>query len=90
MFKIAHLFDIHLSPLPRARRRDLLNKRMLGYVNWHRGRKYVHRREILDVVTRDIVEQEPDQIVVTGDLVTLGLPEEFLRAADVQDGIGFE
>jgi 3',5'-cyclic AMP phosphodiesterase CpdA len=68
--------------MPRARRRDLLNKRVLGYVNWHRGRKYVHRREILDFVTRDIVEQEPDHIAVTGDLVNLGLPEEFLRAAD--------
>jgi 3',5'-cyclic AMP phosphodiesterase CpdA len=51
-------------------------------VNWHRGRKYVHRREILDLVTRDIVEQAPDHIAVTGDLVNLGLPEEFLRAAD--------
>jgi 3',5'-cyclic AMP phosphodiesterase CpdA len=82
VFTLAHLSDIHLSPLPRARRRDLLNKRMLGYVNWHRGRKYVHRREILDLVTRDIVEQKPDHIAVTGDLVNLGLPEEFLRAAE--------
>ena len=59
-----------------------MSKRMLGYVNWHRGRKYVHRREILDLITRDIVEQKPDHIAVTGDLVNLGLPEEFLRAAE--------
>jgi 3',5'-cyclic AMP phosphodiesterase CpdA len=51
-------------------------------VNWHRGRKYVHRREILDLLTRDIVEQKPDHIAVTGDLVNLGLPEEFARAAE--------
>jgi len=51
-------------------------------VNWHRGRKYVHRREILDLITSDIVEQKPDHIAVTGDLVNLGLPEEFLRAAE--------
>ena len=82
MFKLAHLSDIHLSPMPRARRRELLSKRVIGYVNWHRGRKYVHRREILDLITRDIVEQEPDHIAVTGDLVNLGLPEEFLRAAE--------
>jgi 3',5'-cyclic AMP phosphodiesterase CpdA len=68
--------------MPRAKRRDLMSKRMLGYVNWHRGRKFVHRREILDLITRDIVEQEPDHIAVTGDLVNLGLPEEFLRAAE--------
>ena len=68
--------------MPRAKRRDLMSKRMLGYVNWHRGRTFVHRREILDLITRDIVEQEPDHIAVTGDLVNLGLPEEFLRAAE--------
>ena len=82
MFTLAHLSDIHLSPMPRARRRDLLGKRVLGYVNWHRGRKLVHRREILDLITRDIVERKPDHIAVTGDLVNLGLPEEFLRAAE--------
>jgi len=82
VFTLAHLSDIHLSPLPRARRRHLLSKRILGYVNWHRGRKYVHRREILDLLTRDLVEQNPDHVAVTGDLVNLGLPEEYLRAAD--------
>jgi 3',5'-cyclic AMP phosphodiesterase CpdA len=82
VFTLAHLSDIHLSPLPRIRRRELMSKRVLGYVNWHRGRKYVHRREILDLITRDIVEQKPDHIAVTGDLVNLGLPEEFLRAAE--------
>ena len=82
MFTLAHLSDIHLSPMPRARRRELLSKRMLGYFNWHRGRKYVHRREILDLITSDIVEQKPDHIAVTGDLVNLGLPEEFVRAAE--------
>ena len=64
MFTLAHLSDIHLGPLPKVRRRDLMSKRMLGYVNWHRGRKYVHRREILDLITRDIVEQAPDHIAV--------------------------
>lgn len=82
MFTLAHLSDIHLSPMPRAKRRELMSKRVLGYVNWHRGRKFVHRREILDLLTRDIVEQKPDHIAVTGDLVNLGLPEEFLRAAE--------
>jgi 3',5'-cyclic AMP phosphodiesterase CpdA len=82
VFTLAHLSDIHLSPMPRIKRRHLMSKRMLGYVNWHRGRKYVHRREILDLITRDIVEQAPDHIAVTGDLVNLGLPEEFLRAAE--------
>ncbi len=82
MFTLAHLSDIHLSPMPRARRGDLMSKRILGYVNWHRGRKYVHRREILDVLTHDLIERKPDHVAVTGDLVNLGLPDEFLRAAE--------
>ena len=68
--------------MPRARRRELMGKRVLGYVNWHRGRKLVHRRDILDSDTSDIVERKPDHIAVTGDLVNLGLPEEFVRAAE--------
>lgn len=82
LFTLAHLSDIHLSPMPRAERRHLFSKRILGYVNWHRGRKYVHKREILDLLTNDLVERNPDHIAVTGDLVNLGLPEEYLRAAD--------
>ena len=81
MFTLAHLSDIHLSPMPRARRRHLFSKRILGYVNWHRGRKLVHRREFLDLLTRDLIERNPDHVAVTGDLVNLGLPEEYLRAA---------
>jgi len=82
VFTLAHLSDIHLSPMPRAKRRHLLSKRILGYVNWHRGRKLVHRRAFLDALTRDLLERNPDHVAVTGDLVNLGLPEEFLRAAD--------
>jgi 3',5'-cyclic AMP phosphodiesterase CpdA len=88
MFTLAHLSDIHLSPMPRAKRRDLFNKRAIGYVNWHRGRKFVHRREILDLLTHDLRERKPDHIAVTGDLVNLGLPEEFLRAAEWLNHLG--
>jgi 3',5'-cyclic AMP phosphodiesterase CpdA len=88
VFTLTHLSDIHLSPMPRARRRDLIGKRALGYVNWHRGRKLVHRRDILDVLTQDIVERQPDHIAVTGDLVNLGLPEEFVLAAEWLRGLG--
>lgn len=88
MFKLAHLSDIHLSPIPHARRRDLLSKRIIGYVNWHRGRKLVHRREILDRLTHDMIRRMPDHIAVTGDLVNLGLPEEFKRAAEWLEELG--
>ncbi len=59
-----------------------MSKRLLGYVNWHRGRKIVHRREVLDALTADLKHMDPDHTAVTGDLVNIGLKEEFVRAAD--------
>ncbi len=88
MFTLAHLSDIHLSPMPLVKRRELMSKRVLGYFNWHRGRKLAHRRDILDLMTKDLIERKPDHIAVTGDLVNLGLPEEFLRAADWLNDLG--
>lgn len=88
MFTLAHLSDIHLSPMPRIKRRHLLSKRILGYANWQRGRKHMHRRDVLDALTNDLIARNPDHIAVTGDLVNLGLPEEYLRAADWLQHLG--
>ena len=38
MFRLIHISDLHLGPLPAARIRDLASKRILGYVNWRRNR----------------------------------------------------
>ncbi|MEM7399512.1 MAG: metallophosphoesterase [Pseudomonadota bacterium] len=81
MFTLAHLSDIHLSPLPKVKRHQLFSKRVLGHVNWHRGRKFIHRRDVLDLLTRDMKERKPDHIAVTGDLTNLGLPQEFPTTA---------
>lgn len=80
MFTLAHLSDIHLSPLPRPTVRELMSKRMLGYLNWLRGRHEVHRRSVLDALTADLKRHAPDHIAVTGDLVNIGLPAEFEAA----------
>lgn len=88
MFTLAHLSDIHLGPLPKVKRHQLMSKRLLGYVNWHRGRKFVHRPEILDLLVRDLKERHPHHIAVTGDLTNLGLPQEFPLAARWLDDLG--
>jgi 3',5'-cyclic AMP phosphodiesterase CpdA len=79
MFTLAHLSDPHLAAAqpPPAK---LLSKRGLGFVNWQRKRKFIHRPEVLDAITRDLKSQSFDHIAVTGDLVNLALPEEYLRA----------
>ncbi len=79
-FTLAHLSDPHLPPLPAPRLAELFGKRLLGYLNWIRNRHAIHRREVLDALLADIRAQQPDQIVVTGDLVNLALEAEFPRA----------
>ncbi len=88
VFTLAHLSDIHLGPLPKVHGHQLLSKRLLGYVNWHHGRKYVHRRDVLDKLTRDLTARNPDHIAVTGDLTNLGLPQEFPPTAEWLNDLG--
>jgi 3',5'-cyclic AMP phosphodiesterase CpdA len=78
MFVLAHLSDLHLAARPRLF--ELPGKRGLGFINWQRGRKNVHRVEVLDAITHDLKACAPDHIAVTGDLVNLSLPAEYARA----------
>lgn len=88
MFTLAHLSDIHLSPLPRPGLRQLMNKRILGYVNWQYGRKDVHQRGVLNTLIADLKSRESDHIAITGDLVNIGLPREFELARDWIQALG--
>ena len=81
MTVLAHLSDPHIGPLPRARMHELAGKRALGFVNWHRRRKAIHRMETLTDLVADLKAQTPDQIALTGDLVNIALPAEFLNTA---------
>ena len=78
MFILAHLSDLHLSTAPRLT--ELIGKRGLGYINWLRKRKFIHRPEILDAITRDVRLCGADHIAVGGDLTNLSLRAEYLRA----------
>jgi len=79
-FKLAHLSDPHLPPLPKARLSELAGKRALGYLNWTRNRRKYYRREVLDALVTDMQAQAPDHVAVTGDLVNLALEAEFAPA----------
>jgi 3',5'-cyclic AMP phosphodiesterase CpdA len=86
MFVLAQLSDLHMASPPRLS--ELANKRALGFINWQRQRKYIHRPEVLDAVTRDLKRQATDHIAVTGDLVNLSLPAEYKRARAWLDALG--
>ncbi len=77
MFTLAHLSDPHLGPLPTPGWRDLIGKRITGYVNWRRKRRFVHDMDVLARIVADMQAQAPNHIAVTGDIANIGLPEEF-------------
>jgi 3',5'-cyclic AMP phosphodiesterase CpdA len=88
MFRIAHLTDPHVGPLPRPRLRELLNKRITGFVNYRRGRQKIHDMEILTLLVADIRAQAPDHIACTGDLCNVGLPSEWKTSRVFLEGLG--
>lgn len=77
---IAHITDVHLSPVGGLVPRYWTLKRALGYANWMRSRRHVHQRGMLDRLCEDLLAQRPDHIIATGDLTNLGLPWEHDRA----------
>jgi 3',5'-cyclic AMP phosphodiesterase CpdA len=87
-FKLAHLSDPHLPPLPRPRFSELASKRAFGYLNWTRNRSKYYRREVLDALVSDMQAQAPDHVAVTGDLVNLALEAEFAPARQWLTSVG--
>ena len=74
---LAHLSDAHIGPLPTPMRRELVGKRLTGYINWQRGRSLTHDMPILARIVADIRAQAPDHVAMTGDILNIGLPAEF-------------
>ena len=87
-FYFAHLSDPHLTTLQGVRWRQLMNKRMLGYLSWHRKRRAEHRSEVLEALLEDLQRSRPEHIVITGDLTHVGLPQEFRQARLWLDRLG--
>ena len=87
-FTLAHLSDFHLSSQHKVELRDLLNKRIFGYLKWRLHRSCEHSPGVLEALIDDLHRTKPDHIVVTGDLTHLALTAEFLDARDVLHAIG--
>src|SRR5215218_7700457 len=88
MFRIAHLTDPHVGPLPRPRLYELLNKRITGFVNWRRNRRNAHDMVLLAALVADMHAQAPDHIACTGDLCNIGLPSEWRTSRVFMEGLG--
>lgn len=80
-FQFAHISDLHLPPLPAVKFSEVMDKRLLGWLSWHRKRKHRHRPAVVAALERLLHERRVDHICITGDVTNLGLAREF-QAAD--------
>ncbi len=88
MFLLAHISDLHMGPPPGPSLADLCSKRILGYLSWQARRRRQHLPAVLEALCDDLAEMQPDHVAVTGDLVNLSLPDEFVRAETWLNGLG--
>jgi 3',5'-cyclic AMP phosphodiesterase CpdA len=77
---LAHISDPHLSCMESIKVRDLLGKRLPGFLRWKLQRQAGHSDSLLSALQTDLKKSNPDQIAVTGDLTHLSLPAEFEKA----------
>ena len=80
-FTIAHLTDPHLPPAPWPPRGELAVKRVLGFLNWKRGRERWTDAAMLGRIVDDLKAQNPDHVAMTGDIANLALESEFAAGA---------
>jgi 3',5'-cyclic AMP phosphodiesterase CpdA len=88
MFTIAHLSDPHLAPLPPVSWGELVGKRITGYINWQRSRRFIHDPGTLAAIVADLRRQTPDHIAVTGDIANIALAAEFTQGREWLDRLG--
>jgi len=82
MFKLAHLSDVHLGPLPEASLSQLANKRVIGLMSWKFRRRAIHQMDVLNRLVTDIKQAGVDHVAFTGDLANIALPQEFERGVN--------
>ncbi len=88
MFRLVHLSDPHLGPIPDPRPSELIGKRFAGFVNWSLRRRTSHDMALLGRIVADIQAQAPSHIACTGDLINISLPSEFGPAAEIMGRLG--
>lgn len=88
-FRLAHLSDIHLGPLPKVAKRELLSKRVTGYINWkrHRGKTMgmAGQADVLKILLDDLKSQTIDHTAITGDLVNIDTDAEIAQVKEWLD-----
>jgi len=81
LMRFIHLTDPHLSTLDGLTFMGLRGKRRSGFLSWYKKRRHVHRPEVLEQLTESLSSHQPDLVLLTGDLVHIGLEQEMIEAA---------
>ncbi len=80
--RLIHITDPHLSSLDGLSFTDLRGKRLSGYLSWRKKRRHVYSPEVLAQLTEVVNSHQPDLVLLTGDLVQIGLECEMIEAAN--------
>lgn len=74
--------------MPRPRGRELVGKRVTGYLNWRGGRSHIHDMAALAQIVADVKAHHPSHVAMTGDISNIGLPAEFQLARSWLETLG--
>jgi 3',5'-cyclic AMP phosphodiesterase CpdA len=86
--RLVHLTDPHLSNLAGEKFTALRGKRWSGYLSWRKNRSKRFLPAVLDKLTASVRAENADQILLTGDLVQIGLPAEIHQASEWLRSLG--
>ena len=80
--RLIHLTDPHLSHLDGENLSTLRGKRWSGYLSWRKNRRRRHLPAVLNKLVDAVKAEKADQILLTGDLIQIGLDTEITQATD--------
>jgi 3',5'-cyclic AMP phosphodiesterase CpdA len=80
--RLIHLTDPHLSNLDSESLATLRGKRWSGYLSWRKNRQKRYLPAVLDQLETAVRQEGADQILLTGDLIQIGLDSEIRQARD--------
>ena len=78
--RLVHLTDPHLSTLDGEKLSNLRGKRWSGYLSWRKSRRKHYLPAVLKKLVDAVRAEQADQILLTGDLVHIGLETEIVQA----------
>jgi len=79
--RLIHITDPHVSTLTGQSFRSLSIKRRSGYLSWTQKRRFIHLHDTLQQLITAVRAESADQIILTGDLVQIGLEDEIRQVS---------